>query len=214
MAELTQLGTVKDPVCGMQVAPDKAAASVEHSGKHYYFCCDACAEKFRSNPERYTPTEIDPVCGMKVAPARAAGQVEHDGKTYFFCGKSCAAKFTADADAYLKPALATDPVCHMKVDPARAKANTTHNGTKYYFCCQGCHDKFVQAPEKYLQPPAPTLVTLTGAPKPAPRVVRPAPRLHQVKRPNTSARWIPRSTRASRARARSAAWRWNPRRYR
>jgi P-type Cu+ transporter len=112
-------------------------------------------------------TVKDPVCGMQVTPAHAVGQVEHDGKTYFFCGKSCVAKFTAAPDAYLKPVPATDPVCHMKVDPAKAKANTAHNGSTYYFCCQGCHDKFVQAPEKYLQPPAPALVTLTGASKPA-----------------------------------------------
>ncbi|MGB8478966.1 MAG: heavy metal translocating P-type ATPase [Acidobacteriaceae bacterium] len=177
MAELTQLGTVKDPVCGMQVSPDKAAASVEHSEKKYFFCCDSCAEKFRSHPEQYTPTEIDPVCGMKVAPARAAGQVEHSGKTYFFCGKSCLAKFTADPDAFLKPALATDPVCHMKVDPEKAKASTAQNGATYYFCCQGCHDKFLQAPEKYLQPSAPALVTLTGTPKPAAAVISPAPKV-------------------------------------
>jgi P-type Cu+ transporter len=167
MVELTQLGTVKDPVCGMQVSPDKAAASVEHSGKTYFFCCNGCAQKFTAHPEQYTPTETDPVCGMKVTRARSAGQVEHNGKAYFFCGKSCVAKFTANPDAYLKPALATDPVCHMKVDPAKAKAIITHNGTTYYFCCQGCHDKFVQAPEKYLQPAAPTVVTLTGASKPA-----------------------------------------------
>ncbi len=166
MVELTQLGTVKDPVCGMQVSPDKAAASAEHSGKSYYFCCTGCAEKFRSQPEQYTPTEIDPVCGMKVTPARTAGQVEHNGKMYLFCGKSCVAKFTADPDAYLKPSPAIDPVCHMKVDPTKATVSTTHNGSKYYFCCHGCHDKFVQAPENYLQPPAPTVVALTSAPKP------------------------------------------------
>ena len=167
MVELTQLGTVKDPVCGMQISPDKAAASAEHSGKSYYFCCNGCAEKFRSQPEQYTPTEIDPVCGMKVTPARAAGQVEHNGKTYLFCGKSCVAKFTAAPDAYLEPAPATDPVCHMKVDPTKATVSTTHNGSKYYFCCQGCHDKFVQAPENYLQPPVPTVSALTRAPRPA-----------------------------------------------
>jgi Cu+-exporting ATPase len=174
MTELTQSGAVKDPVCGMQVSPDKAAESVEHSGNNYYFCCHSCAKKFTANPDRYTPTETDPVCGMKVAPARAAAQIEHNGKTYYFCAKSCATKFTADPETYLKPALATDPVCHMQVDPAKAKANATYNGTTYYFCCQGCHDKFVQAPEKYLHPPAATLVTLTGAPKPAPGIATPA----------------------------------------
>ncbi len=174
MAELTQLGTVKDPVCGMEVSPGNAAGSAEHSGKTYLFCSTGCAQKFTAHPEPYMPTEIDPVCGMKVAPARAAGQVEHDGKTYFFCGKSCVAKFAADADAFLKPALATDPVCHMKVDPSKAKANTTHNGTTYYFCCQGCHDKFVQTPQKYLQPEAQTIVTLTGTPKAAASMAMPA----------------------------------------
>jgi Cu+-exporting ATPase len=174
MAELTQLGTVKDPVCGMQVAPEKAAASEEHAGKKYFFCCDSCAERFRAHPEQYTPTETDPVCGMKVAPARAAATLDHASKSYYFCGKSCAAKFSASPETYLKPALATDPVCHMQVDPAKAKANATHDGTTYYFCCQGCHDKFVQAPEKYLQPAATTLVTLAATPAPATIAAKPA----------------------------------------
>ncbi|MHB1672746.1 MAG: heavy metal translocating P-type ATPase [Acidobacteriaceae bacterium] len=177
MAELTQLGTGKDPVCGMQVAPEKAAASEEHAGKKYFFCCDSCAEKFRAHPEQYTPTEIDPVCGMKVVPALAAGQVEHNGTTYFFCGKSCVTKFTADPEAYLKPALATDPVCHMQVDPAKAKANADYKGTAYFFCCQGCHDKFVQAPEKYLQPQIATLVTLASTPAPATIAARTATKI-------------------------------------
>jgi len=167
MAELTQLGAVKDPVCGMLIPSDKAAASVEHSGKTYFFCCKGCAEKFRSHPEQYTPTEIDPVCGMKVASARAVGPIEHNNKTYFFCGKSCVAKFAANPETYLKPALATDPVCNMQVDPAKAKASATRDGTTYYFCSQGCHDKFVQDPQKYLQPAAQAPVVLTGNPKPA-----------------------------------------------
>jgi Cu+-exporting ATPase len=174
MTELTQLGTVKDPVCGMQVSPGAATASAEHAGKTYFFCSGSCAEKFRANPALYTPTETDPVCGMQVAPARAPAQLEHSGKTYFFCGKSCAAKFGANPDAYLKPALATDPVCHMKVDPTKAKTNTTYNGTTYYFCCQDCHDKFAQTPEKYLQSPAPSLVTLTVTPAPVAVATRPA----------------------------------------
>ncbi|HZC42560.1 MAG TPA: YHS domain-containing protein, partial [Acidobacteriaceae bacterium] len=174
MTELTQSGMIKDPVCGMQVSPETAGASAEHSGKTYFFCCESCEEKFQAHPEQYTPTEIDPVCGMKVAPARAAAQAEHTGTTYFFCGKSCAGKFIANPDEYLKPALATDPVCHMKVDPAKARTTATHAGTKYYFCCQGCHDKFVQTPEKYSQPTAPTLVTLTRAPKSVPQMTKPA----------------------------------------
>ncbi len=43
----------KDPVCGMTVNPEKAAARLEHGGKNYYFCCQGCATKFQSDPEKY-----------------------------------------------------------------------------------------------------------------------------------------------------------------
>lgn len=93
MTEMTQNVTAKDPVCGMKVNPELAAASVRHDGRDVFFCSRSCAEKFQSNPALYTPTETDPICGMKVAPGRAAATIERDGKTYFFCGKGCAEKF-------------------------------------------------------------------------------------------------------------------------
>lgn len=43
----------QDPVCRMQVEEKKAAASVEHKGKQYYFCTPGCKEKFVKNPEQY-----------------------------------------------------------------------------------------------------------------------------------------------------------------
>src|SRR5580704_12226010 len=43
----------KDPVCGMVVVPEKAAAKVEHAGKNYYFCSAGCAERFSREPEKY-----------------------------------------------------------------------------------------------------------------------------------------------------------------
>src|SRR5579872_5483867 len=42
-----------DPVCGMSVDPAKAAATREHGGKKFYFCCNHCAEKFSASPEQY-----------------------------------------------------------------------------------------------------------------------------------------------------------------
>lgn len=107
MVELTQMGTTKDPVCGIQVSTGATTTAVAYDGKTYYFCGNSCAEKFRLNPALYVPTEIDPVCGMQAVPARAAAQLEHNGKTYFFCGKSCAAKFTAHPERYLKLAAST-----------------------------------------------------------------------------------------------------------
>lgn len=49
----TIAGAVIDPVCGMTVAPAKAAAVREHQGKQYFFCCGHCAEKFISHPDQY-----------------------------------------------------------------------------------------------------------------------------------------------------------------
>jgi Cu+-exporting ATPase len=43
----------KDPVCGMTVAPEKAAGKVEHAGNTYYFCSKQCAERFSREPERF-----------------------------------------------------------------------------------------------------------------------------------------------------------------
>ena len=45
--------TVIDPVCGMTVNPDSAAASLDHQGKTYYFCSRHCMDKFRDDPERF-----------------------------------------------------------------------------------------------------------------------------------------------------------------
>ena len=43
----------RDPVCGMNVDPSKAAAKVEHGGKIYYFCAPGCAKRFQQAPEKY-----------------------------------------------------------------------------------------------------------------------------------------------------------------
>jgi YHS domain-containing protein len=44
----------KDPVCGMNVDPDQAAASYEYKGETYYFCAKGCKNKFAENPEDYS----------------------------------------------------------------------------------------------------------------------------------------------------------------
>src|SRR5258708_29333471 len=43
----------RDPVCGMTVVPEKAAAKLEHAGKTYYFCSKGCAERFSREPEKF-----------------------------------------------------------------------------------------------------------------------------------------------------------------
>jgi len=50
----TQMETVKDPVCGMQIDPATAAASAEHGGTTYYFCSKSCHERFVAAPDQFT----------------------------------------------------------------------------------------------------------------------------------------------------------------
>jgi Cu+-exporting ATPase len=45
---------VKDPVCGMEIAPDKAAVKRTYEGKDVYFCSKGCATAFDSNPGKYS----------------------------------------------------------------------------------------------------------------------------------------------------------------
>jgi Cu+-exporting ATPase len=47
------VGTVKDPVCGMDVVPSQAAGSFEHARHAYHFCSKHCLDKFRAEPEKY-----------------------------------------------------------------------------------------------------------------------------------------------------------------
>lgn len=42
-----------DPVCGVTVTPEDAAAGIEHDGERYYFCSATCAELFEGSPEKY-----------------------------------------------------------------------------------------------------------------------------------------------------------------
>ena len=40
-----------DPVCGMQVEADTAAAAWEYGGQTYFFCSLGCFERFRADPQ-------------------------------------------------------------------------------------------------------------------------------------------------------------------
>jgi Cu+-exporting ATPase len=48
-----EIPQVKDPVCGMQFPPEKAAGKLEYEGQTYYFCNPGCLEKFRHSPQDY-----------------------------------------------------------------------------------------------------------------------------------------------------------------
>jgi len=43
----------KDPVCGMEVDPKRAAATRTAMGRTFYFCSLGCAKAFDADPHRY-----------------------------------------------------------------------------------------------------------------------------------------------------------------
>src|SRR5438093_1923758 len=76
--ELAVLNTppkVKDPVCGMTVTPEKAAAKIEHAGNRYYFCSKGCAERFSRDPEKFLAAPA--VAGMQHGSASAEHGAAH-----------------------------------------------------------------------------------------------------------------------------------------
>src|SRR3954469_9474644 len=44
---------VRDPVCGMGVAPAPSLHRFDYSGKTYHFCSAACRSKFAADPQAY-----------------------------------------------------------------------------------------------------------------------------------------------------------------
>jgi YHS domain-containing protein len=46
-----------DPVCKMEVNPQRPAATYEYKGKVYYFCSMGCKADFERDPESYLPEE-------------------------------------------------------------------------------------------------------------------------------------------------------------
>ncbi len=108
-----------DPICGMTVAPETAAGSLEHNGETIYFCSKGCLEKYQAQVSGAKPAAetvvkygamndapdgefVDPVCGMSVAPETAAGKYDFKGETYYFCSNGCLNKFRQNPAAFLE----------------------------------------------------------------------------------------------------------------
>ena len=58
-AEATKGTAVKDPVCGMKVTSENAAAAWEHEATTYLFCSVGCMERFRADPEHFLALDDD-----------------------------------------------------------------------------------------------------------------------------------------------------------
>lgn len=81
-----------DPVCGMRVDTAKARATRDYQGKTHYFCCESCAKKFASEPEKYLaahPANAAIVSiareKLKTAGEAEASRPEKSGEQVYVC---------------------------------------------------------------------------------------------------------------------------------
>ncbi len=90
-------GAFIDHVCGMSTSDPEAFIPYEYQGKTYHFCCKACVERFRKDPEKFIrrpgpsgmPSKpgAPPAGGADPGPLHPPGMLGHPG-IWPFCGNS------------------------------------------------------------------------------------------------------------------------------
>src|SRR6266704_1537599 len=115
----TSAEVVKDPVCGMQVDPAKAAGQSQYQGLTFLFCSLGCKKKFDLNPAQYMQSDTElPLLQPKsvaVPPAAGATKVAASGK--YTCP--------------MHPQIVRDqpgscPICGMALEPRNVTANASN----------------------------------------------------------------------------------------
>jgi Cu+-exporting ATPase len=113
----TSAEVVKDPVCGMQVDPAKAAGQSQYQGLTYSFCSLGCKKKFDLNPAQHMQSDTElPLLqpqSVAVAPTTGATKVAASGKY------TCPMHPEVQAD---KPGSC--PKCGMALEPVDLAATT------------------------------------------------------------------------------------------
>lgn len=46
-----------DPVCGMSVEPETAAARTRYNGVEIFFCAEGCKARFEADPQKYAAAQ-------------------------------------------------------------------------------------------------------------------------------------------------------------
>ncbi|MGA8075356.1 MAG: YHS domain-containing protein, partial [Candidatus Acidiferrales bacterium] len=112
--------TEMDPVCGMSVQPDKAAARREYAGKTYYFCAEGCAKKFESAPQKYL--RVEATSGN--APASTAARPPAHSPDSLSSSNS----YTCPMHPQIvRPGPGSCPICGMALEPRTATAEEEEN---------------------------------------------------------------------------------------
>ena len=122
-----------DPICGMTVEPETAAAKYEPgTGDPAYFCSAGCKDKFVSQIEGGGDKSIHSVKTDNRSEETGVGTMSHGDMN------------AAPSGEFI------DPVCGMSVAAATAAGECEFKGETYYFCSTGCLNKFKQNPASFL----------------------------------------------------------------
>jgi YHS domain-containing protein len=146
---------------------------LDHEGRRVYFCCEACTEEFKEDPQKYIarldaqlleqalrclPQQTCPVMGGKI---NEDIHTEHEGRRVYFCCEACTGKFKEDPEKYLQKLDARlrerlllrvpQEECPVMGGKVNRNLQLQHEGRRVYFCCGGCPQKFQANPERYLR---------------------------------------------------------------
>jgi P-type Cu+ transporter len=125
----------RDPVCGMQVNPARAAAKLEHGGRTFYFCSLGCGKKFAESPEKYllaSSTKIQTAALVTIgAPKHVHSSSEtkpaQSSSVEYTCPMHPEVRETVRAGENPSPC----PDCGMALDPVDADVTQPVAKTEY-----------------------------------------------------------------------------------
>jgi Cu+-exporting ATPase len=100
-----------DPVCGMKVLPEKAAASVNHAGRTWYFCAQGCKTKFAADPAKYDGSKAASLVSIGAAPKTLATSAQYTCPMH---------------PEVLSPKTGACPKCGMALEPTHPTAAPEH----------------------------------------------------------------------------------------
>ena len=135
---------VRDPVCGMEVDPDKARYTLDHGGATYLFCCGGCQTAFARDPKQFLESQ-EPATPPPPAPAVTAYVCpmcpdirESSPVACPSCGMALEAEVAVESFAKLEytcpmhPEIVQDgpgscPICGMALEPRTVTATEPPN---------------------------------------------------------------------------------------
>jgi P-type Cu+ transporter len=127
----------RDPVCGMSVDPQKAAGTVRHEGKTYYFCSPRCAERFFVEPTKFlaapgtagmehshAPTQNKPQLVSDAPPAGAGKPAVASGSTERQTEEEKSRYTCPMHPEVVRTGPGSCPLCGMALEPMEVSADS------------------------------------------------------------------------------------------